>query len=145
MAIESAVELIARPDGNGRMWIAADSLVDLFEDMASNSGDGPVRNSMANLAAAFRPMSTYAEMEEELADDDLDMQAYRCASCAAVVIAGKRISGELVVIDAEPVPNGELFPLRINEGVPTMAPWRPGLDGVTGTRLTEHFCSSGVS
>lgn len=140
MSHEGASALTVQRDNQGGMWISIDSLVDLFEDMASGMADGPAKNNLTTLAGTFRPMSTYAEMEEVLADDGSTMTARRCDTCQAVVIDALMIGGRAVLIDAEPVPDGALFPMRVEAGVPMLAPWRPGLDGVTGVRLAEHTC-----
>lgn len=139
MTIESAAALTVQRDRNGLAWISVDSLVDLFENMAGEMADGPAKTSLARLADTFRPVSTYAALEQATAGDDSKMQARQCP-CGAVVIDARRISGDRIVINAEPIEDGELFPLRIVAGVPTVVPYRSGLDGVTNTRLSEHSC-----
>lgn len=138
---EAASAIDVRTDRNGKTWIAVDSLVDLFTDMGSTMADGPAKKNLQTLAASFRPMSSYAEMEAALAPDDSVMVSRDCDVCGAEVIDGQNISGDLLVIDAVPTPDGALFPLRIVKGVPTLAPMRPGLDGITNIRVAAHACA----
>lgn len=140
----SAIQMLRHPDG--RSFVAVDSLVDLFAEMASIGKEGSdSRQTLDTLAATFRPMSSYAELEANLQRDDDDgttLLARRCV-CGRPVIDAKRIAGTPIVIDAEPVPNGPLFPLRVDRGVPTVAPWKQTLDGIPGVaavRLAEHAC-----
>lgn len=141
---EGAVQ-IESANLNGRTWISADSLADMFEQMGGDAPDGPLKNTMGTLTRTFRSMSSYAELEAEAASDNSRMQAYRCARCGGVVIDGRNIGGETIVVNAEPDDAGELFPLKIRQGVPTLAPWRPGLDGVTDVRLARHHCPAASS
>lgn len=139
---ESASVITVQRDRAGNAWISIDSLVDLLADMADPMADGPTKRTLMTLANTFRPMSTYAEMDAALADDGSTMVGRRCSTCQAVVIDGTNISRTPLVVDAEPDANGELFPLRITNGVPMLAPWKPGLDGIGTVRLTEHSCRS---
>lgn len=137
---EGAVQLQTLRDRNGRTWVSADSLTDMFEQMSSDLQDGPGKKTLQTLANTFRSFSSYADLEAEMASDGSRIQARRCV-CGTAVVDGRNIGGETIVINAEPDDAGELFPLRIREGVPTLAPWRPGLEGVSDVRLARHQCS----
>lgn len=144
---EGAVGLEVLRYSDGRSFVAVDSLVDMFADVAATMDEGPARNSMQALADTFRPMSTYAELEANVrGDDDGSALRARYCECGRPVIDGKRIAGTPVTVDANPVADGTLFPFRIDRGVPTLAPWTAKLDGIGGTtavRLTEHACAAG--
>lgn len=137
---EGASPLQVQRDRDGAAWIKVDSLVEMFDHMASMMQDSPAKTSMMVLADTFRPASMYAELEELASGDNTPMQAHRCSICSGIVITGRNIGGREIIVDAEPVPDGALFPFKIVDGCPVLAPWRPGLDGIDGVRLNEHTC-----
>lgn len=137
---EGAAQLETAAIG-GRTWVSAESLADLFEQMRNDAGDGPVKTSFATLTETFRSISSYADLTAEAASDDSKIQARRC-QCGAVVIDGRSIGGDPIVVNALPDDAGQLFPMKVREGVPTLVPWRAGLDGIDVVRLTRHECGT---
>lgn len=131
---------VLRSPADGRMFVAADSLVDLFADMASKgSPDTPVAKNFAVLATTFRSMSSYDDIEPS--DDGRGINARRC-TCGRPVIDAAKVGGDLVTVDADLDPAGTWIPIRVVDGKVTVSPWGPQLDGAAPQRLAEHVCAT---
>lgn len=132
---------VLRHPRDGRLYVAADSLVDLFEDMASKGEpDLPMTRTYHKLADTFRGMSTYDDLP---ASDDGGAVVARSCACGSPVIDAVAVGGATVVVDADLDRNGDWIVLRVHEGKVTVSPWGPHLDGSDPSRLATHSCGAG--
>jgi hypothetical protein len=137
---ESAVTLEIQRGRDGRSWIAVDSLVDIFADMARITLDGPAKDTLLTLERTFRPASTYAGLEAAAAGDRSQVFAQPCPNCGVLVINGRRMTGKPIIIDAQPGTRRRPVPPPHRRRRTALAPWNPSLDGAASVRLSEHAC-----
>lgn len=138
----SALDVV-RSGANGKRYVSIDSLTDMLTDLARTlSGDA--QKSVAILAETFFRLSSYATLDPVTDRDDGSKINARYCACGTAVLDAQRPDSSAIVVDVADTKDGAWFPIKVESGTTTVAPWTASLDGVDTVRLNEHKCAGGL-